>query len=159
MPWRCVCFDRRLRPGRVPFTVAATLARPHAVTDLRHAEGLDPPGRASVDFVSTSTGWALGDGTLLGTIDGGQHGANSASPGPAGGGATGGDHTGAHHRRRRIWSALAAPAPPQSVCFTAPNDGWLASGTSVWRSTDSGRSWGSRPSFTLPVAANEPPTY
>jgi hypothetical protein len=44
MPWRCVCFDRRLRPGRVPFTVAATLARPHAVTDLRHAEGLDPPG-------------------------------------------------------------------------------------------------------------------
>jgi hypothetical protein len=58
----------------------------------------------------------------------------------------------------RIWSALAAPAPPQSVCFTAPNDGWLASGTSVWRSTDGGRSWGSPPSFTLPVAANEPPT-
>ena len=54
----------------------------------------------------------------------------------------------------RSWSALAAPAPPQSVCFTAPNDGWPASGTSVWRSTDGGRSWGSRPSFTLPA-----PTY
>ena len=181
MPWRCVCFDRRLRPGRVPFTVAATLARPHAVTDLCHAEGLDPPGRASVDFVSTSTGWALGDGTLLGTIDGGQHWRELGQPRPGplrrvhfssrtqGWGVAGGAGRGRGRRGRphwctpptaaRIWSALAAPAPPQSVCFTAPNDGWLASGTSVWRSTGGGRSWGSRPSFTLPVAANEPPTY
>jgi photosystem II stability/assembly factor-like uncharacterized protein len=135
-----------------------------------------------VDFVSTSTGWALGDGILLGTIDGGQHWRELGQPRPgplrrvhfssrtqgwgvAGGagrpgegpqGATTLVHT---TDGGRTWSALAAPAPPQSVCFTAPDDGWLASGTSVWRSTDGGRSWGSRPSFTLPVAANEPPFF
>jgi photosystem II stability/assembly factor-like uncharacterized protein len=132
-----------------------------------------------VDFVSASTGWALGDGILLGTVDGGQHwrrlGQPRAGPlrrvhfasrtqgwGVAGGtveagrgpmqaqGATALVHT---SDGGRTWSALAAPAPPQSVCFTAPDDGWLASGTSVWRSTDGGRGWGARPSFTLP-----PPT-
>ena len=35
--------------------------------------------------------------------------------------------------------------------FPRPTDGWLASGTRVWRSTDGGRSWGVRPSFTLPL--------
>ena len=59
----------------------------------------------------------------------------------------------------RSWTGLAAPAPPQSVCFTAPDDGWLASGTRVWRSVDGGRHWSSQPSFTLPVAANEPPFF
>jgi len=59
----------------------------------------------------------------------------------------------------RTWSALDAPAPPQSVCFTAADDGWLASGRSVWRSTDGGRGWGKRPSLTLPVPADEPPFF
>jgi photosystem II stability/assembly factor-like uncharacterized protein len=135
-----------------------------------------------VDFVSASTGWALGDGILLGTVDRGQHwqqlGQPRAGPlrrvhfssrtqgwGVAGGtdqqgegpmlpqGATTLVHT---TDGGRTWSALAAPAPPQSVCFTDPDDGWLASGTSVWRSTDGGRGWGSRPSFTLPVPAGGP---
>jgi hypothetical protein len=127
-----------------------------------------------VDFLSASTGWALGDSILLGTVDGGQHwhrlGQPRAGPlrrvhfasrtegwGVAGGADQPGDgaqgattlvHTG---DGGRTWSALAAPAPPQSVCFTAPNDGWLASGTSVWRSVDGGYRWGSRPSFTLPL--------
>ena len=138
-----------------------------------------------VDFVSASVGWALGDGILLGTVDGGQHwhrlGQPRAGPlrrvhfasptqgwGVAGGtaqkdqgpmqaqGATTLVHT---TSGGRTWSALAAPAPPQSVCFTAPDDGWLASGTRVWRSVDGGRRWGSRPSFTLPAPTDGLPAF
>ena len=58
----------------------------------------------------------------------------------------------------RTWSALAAPAPPQSVCFTTPDDGWLASGTRVWRSVDGGRHWGSRPSLILPLSYDYMPS-
>jgi photosystem II stability/assembly factor-like uncharacterized protein len=134
-----------------------------------------------VDFVSASTGWAVGDGILLGTVDGGQHWRQLGQPSlhplrsvhfssaREGWGVAGPDLPGERrtpattlvHTRDggRTWSALAAPRPPQSVCFTTSSDGWLASGLEVWRSTDGGRSWGSRPSFTLPVAANEPPTY
>src|SRR6266511_1725144 len=71
----------------------------------------------AVQAVGTQIGFAVGKGTILSTRDGG-----------------------------RTWSALAAPASPQSVCFTSANDGWVASGTRVWRSTDGGRSWGARPS-------------
>jgi photosystem II stability/assembly factor-like uncharacterized protein len=135
-----------------------------------------------LDFVSASTGWALGDGILLGTVDGGQHWRQLGQPrvgplrqvhfssrtqgwGVAGG--TGRTDEGPQGATRlvhttdggRTWSALDAPAPPQSVCFTAPDDGWLASDRGVWRSTDGGRSWGSRPSFTLPVSADELPFF
>jgi hypothetical protein len=103
-----------------------------------------------LDFVSAQTGWAVGDGILLGTVDGGQHwrqlGQPAAGPlrqvhfaGPTQGWGVAG---GADHTDQRsvpattlvhtsdggqTWTALAAPAPPQSVCFTAPDDGWLAS--------------------------------
>lgn len=135
-----------------------------------------------LDFVSAQTGWAVGDGILLGTVDGGQHwrqlGQPAAGPprqvhfaGPTEGWGVAG---GADHSDQRsvpatrlvhtsdggqTWATLAAPAPPQSVCFTAPDDGWLASDRTVWRSTDGGRSWGSQPSFILPVAASEPPFF
>jgi photosystem II stability/assembly factor-like uncharacterized protein len=135
-----------------------------------------------LDFVSASTGWALGDGVLLGTVDGGGHWRGLGQPrqgplrrvhffsGTRGWGVAGGtDQTsegpmmprGATTLVRttdggRTWSALAAPAPPQSVCFTASDDGWLASGASVWRSTDGGRGWGKRPSLTLPVPTGGP---
>jgi hypothetical protein len=133
-----------------------------------------------LDFVSARTGWALGDGLLLGSSDGGQHWQRLGQPrsgplrrvhfasalqgwGVAGGsdqagqgpmlaqGATTLVHT---SDGGQSWSVLAAPAPPQSVCFTSPGDGWLASGTRVWRW--SGGGWGARPSFTLPVAAGGP---
>jgi photosystem II stability/assembly factor-like uncharacterized protein len=133
-----------------------------------------------LDFVSGRTGWALGDGILLGTVDGGQHWRQLGQPrvGPLrqvhfssrtrGWGVAGGAdrpvegstpattlvHT---SDGGRAWTTLPAPAPPQTVCFTAPDDGWLASDRGVWRSTDGGRSW--RPSFTLPVSANEPPFF
>jgi photosystem II stability/assembly factor-like uncharacterized protein len=128
-----------------------------------------------VDFVSASTGWAVGDGILLGTVDGGQHWRQLGQPkvrplrsvhfsSPSEGwGVAGPDLPGERrvpattlvHTRDggRTWSALAAPRPPQSVCFTSSSDGWLASGLEVWRSTDAGRSWGSRPSF-VPRLAN-----
>ncbi len=135
-----------------------------------------------LDFVSAQTGWALGDGILLGTVDGGQHWRTLGQPrvGPLrqvhfasrtqGWGVAGGAdqpvegsipattlvHT---SDGGRTWTALAAPAPPQTVCFTAPDDGWLASDRGMWRSVDGGRSWGARPSFTLPVPANEPPFF
>src|SRR5918995_3754564 len=138
-----------------------------------------------VDFVSASVGWVLGDGILLGTVDGGQHwqrlGQPRAGPlrrvhfasptqgwGVAGGTAQNGEgpmqaqgtttlvHT---SDGGRTWSALAAPAPPQSVCFTAPDDGWLASGTRVWRSVDGGRRWGPRPSFALPAPTEGLPAF
>ena len=135
-----------------------------------------------LDFVSAQTGWALGDGILLGTVDGGQHWRTLGQPrvGPLrqvhfasrtqGWGVAGGaDHpvegsipaTTLVHTSDggRTWSALAAPAAPQSVCFTAPNDGWLGSGTSVWRSVDGGRGWGSRPSFTLPAPTSGLPSF
>jgi photosystem II stability/assembly factor-like uncharacterized protein len=123
-----------------------------------------------LDFVSASTGWVVGDGILLGTVDGGQHwhqlgqprvrplrSVHFSSPSEGWGIAGGSDRpvegsipaTTLVHTRDggRTWSALAAPAPPQSVCFTSPNDGWLASGIRVWRSTDGGRSWASQANF------------
>src|SRR5215218_10478489 len=137
-----------------------------------------------VDFVSAQTGWALGEGILLGTVDGGQHWRQLGQPrvgplrqvhfasptrgwGVAGGndqpregpvpqGATRLVHT---SDGGRSWTGLAAPAPPQSVCFTAPDDGWLASGTRVWRSVDGGRHWSPRPSFTLPAPTDGLPFF
>jgi hypothetical protein len=130
-----------------------------------------------VDFVSASTGWALGNHILLGTADGGRHWRQLGQPavGPLrqvhfasptrGWGVAGGNDRpkggpvpqGATRLVQtsdggRSWTALAAPAPPQSVCFTAPDDGWLASGTGVWRSVDGGRHWSPRPGFTLPLS-------
>lgn len=138
-----------------------------------------PQDLHGVDFVSASTGWAVGDGILLCTVDGGRHWRQLGQPTvrplrsvhfssrSEGWGVAGPDLPGDRqvpatmlvHTRDggRTWSAQAAPMPPQSVCFTSSSDGWLASGLEVWRSTDGGSSWGSRPSFTLRVAANEPP--
>jgi photosystem II stability/assembly factor-like uncharacterized protein len=136
-----------------------------------------------VNFSSAAAGWALGEGTVLATADGGRRWealrepaqgtlrrVHFSSPTEGWGVAGGGDHggegpmvpTGATRLLHstdggRSWSAMAAPAPPQSVCFTSPGDGWLASGTRVWRSTDGGRSWGRAPAFVLPVAAAGPP--
>jgi hypothetical protein len=138
-----------------------------------------PQDLHGVDFVSASTGWAVGDGILLGTVDGGQHWRQLGQPSVRplrsvhfssareGWGVAGLDLPGERrtpattlvHTRDggQTWSALAAPRPPQSVCFTAPDDGWLASDRGVWRSTDGGHSW--RSSFALPVPANEPPFF
>jgi photosystem II stability/assembly factor-like uncharacterized protein len=136
-----------------------------------------------VNFSSASAGWALGEGTVLATVDGGQHWGALGEPGQGtlrrvhfvgrdeGWGVAGGSDqvgdgpmvpTGATRLVHsvdggRTWSAQTAPVPPQSVCFTSPADGWLASGTRVWRSTDGGRSWGRAPAFVLPVAAGGPP--
>jgi photosystem II stability/assembly factor-like uncharacterized protein len=117
----------------------------------QHWRPLGEPGQGTlrkVHFVSPREGWGIAGGTDL-----------SAGPGalPVGPvqpvGATRLVHSA---DGGRSWSTLASPSPPQSVCFASPRDGWVASGTSVWRSTDGGRGWGAGPSFTLPVAAGGP---
>jgi photosystem II stability/assembly factor-like uncharacterized protein len=143
-------------------------------------------GRAhlrDVNFSNASTGWALGDGTVLATVDGGLHWRELPEPaqgtlrrvhfvsrtegwGVAGGQDQGGEGPMVPIGKTRLvhtldggrtWSALAAPAAPQSVCFTSTTDGWMASGTKVWRSTDGGRSWSGSPVFTLRVDGGGPP--
>jgi photosystem II stability/assembly factor-like uncharacterized protein len=109
-----------------------------------------PQELRDLDFVSARTGWAVGDGILLGTVDGGQHWRRLGQPqvgplrqvtssAPPRAGAVAGGADRANQRSvpatrlvqtsdgGRTWTALAAPAPPQSVCFTAPDDGRLAS--------------------------------
>lgn len=136
-----------------------------------------------VNFSSASTGWALGPSSVLATADGGEHWRELGEPaqgplrrvhfvsrtegwGVAGGSVQAGDGPMSPAGATRLvhsvdggrtWSELASPAPPQSVCFSSPDDGWLASGTRVWRSTDGGRGWGRQPSVTLPVAGGGPP--
>jgi hypothetical protein len=136
-----------------------------------------------LDFVSAQTGWALGDGLLLGTADGGQHWRQLGQPrsgplrqvhfssrdqgwGVAGGtGQPGAGPMQPQGQTRlvhtsdggRTWTALPAPAPPRTVCFTAADDGWLASDRGVWRSVDGGRSWRLR--FRLPLPADGLPSF
>ena len=101
-----------------------------------------------VHFVDASEGWGIAGGSDT-----------SAGPGerPVGPEQPGGATRLVHSTNGGIsWTTLASPFGPQSVCFTSPRDGWVASGTNVWRSTDGGRSWGARPSFTLPVPGGGP---
>ncbi|MGH2461753.1 MAG: WD40/YVTN/BNR-like repeat-containing protein [Chloroflexota bacterium] len=41
----------------------------------------------------------------------------------------------------RHWISLSPPVAAQSVCFGDPKQGWLASGPTVWHTTDGGHSW------------------
>jgi photosystem II stability/assembly factor-like uncharacterized protein len=170
-----------VHPAAAPPTVTSTPtpnppAGPTTTLPLGHIEQLD-----AVQAIGEGTAVAVGKGVILTTSNGGRrwvrtwrgpqelHDLDFVSPAQGWGVAGGADR--ADQRSvpatrlvqtsdgGRTWTALAAPAPPQSVCFTAPDDGWLASDRSVWRSVDGGRSWGSRPSFTLPVAASEPPFF
>jgi photosystem II stability/assembly factor-like uncharacterized protein len=117
----------------------------------RHWRPLGEPSQGilrKVHFVSPDEGWGVAGGTDL-----------SAGPGtlPLGPMQPSGATRLVHSSNSGVsWSTQATPSPPQSVCFTSPRDGWIAAGTSVWRSTDGGRSWGAGPSFTLPVAASGP---
>jgi hypothetical protein len=119
----------------------------------------------SADFIGNAVGWAVGADTLLTTSDGGQRWTALPEPCPvirsvhfvsakvgfavAGGstlaglslspmsggellGSTDGGHS---------WQRLSAPADPQSVCFTDPQDGWLGAGGGLYRTTDGGQTW------------------
>jgi photosystem II stability/assembly factor-like uncharacterized protein len=121
-----------------------------------------------VDFVSTTTGWAVGVRTLLGTADGGRtwqqlgeaqnpirsvHFINAVEGwGIAGGGDPQMDHgwlvpsdaaTLIHtHDGGHTWSNVDSPANPQTVCFSDPGHGWLATADGyVYASADGGTTW------------------
>lgn len=126
-----------------------------------------PEPVTGVDFIDASTGWVVGLQRLYRTVDGGLHW--SALPQTAaplrtvhfaspllGWGIAGGDSLAATHGWLVAssggtllkttdggvsWSALAAPANLQTVCFTGPSTGWLGARDQVYRSTDGGRSW------------------
>jgi photosystem II stability/assembly factor-like uncharacterized protein len=122
---------------------------------------------ASVDFISASTGWAVGLDSLLATADGGR--TWTALPEPCGvirsvhfvspqvgyaiaGGvdpavahalvvpATGGAVLSTTDGGES-WQPMAAPADPQSVCFSDRENGWLGAHGKLYESADGGRSW------------------
>ena len=121
-----------------------------------------------VDFISQTTGWVVGLHELLGTTDGGHtwrtlgeasgslrsvHFSNASQGwGIAGGSYVQPDHGTllpnvgaglvASNDGGNSWSPLNSPANPQSVCFSDPTHGWLATADAhVYQSSDAGQSW------------------
>jgi photosystem II stability/assembly factor-like uncharacterized protein len=121
-----------------------------------------------VDFISASTGWVVGLHELLGTTDAGRswH-ALAEAPGwlrsvhfdsaTQGWGIAGGSFPEPNHGTLMVqtgatlvatsdgghsWSTLNSPADPQTVCFSDPGHGWLATtaGT-IYGSADAGQTW------------------
>jgi photosystem II stability/assembly factor-like uncharacterized protein len=126
-----------------------------------------PEPLAGVDFIDGDTGWAVGLQRLYRTLDGGAHwsptpataaplrNVHFASRSMGWGIAGGGDLAAAHGwlvpgsgasltatvDGGLTWSALPAPANPQTVCFTSATGGWLGARDGVYRSTDGGQTW------------------
>ena len=108
----------------------------------------------SVDAVDPVHAWAVGDRALYGTVDGGKHWVGVGSPDDGtvlrqvhfidehfgwGVGRNGklyrsGDdgHT---------WGDLDPPCGAEQVCFSAQEDGWVAAGNRIARSTNGGDTW------------------
>jgi len=121
-----------------------------------------------VDFISTTTGWAVGLHQLLGTADGGHTWHQLGEPveslrsvhfvsAAEGWGISGGTDVFTVHGwlvpragaqvvhsldGGKTWSNVASPADPQTICFSAPAQGWLAtSDGTVYTSHDGGVTW------------------
>jgi photosystem II stability/assembly factor-like uncharacterized protein len=127
------------------------------VTDDGHTWGPRYSGGAtflSVDAVDATHAWAVGDRALYATVDGGKRWAGVGSPDDGtvlhqvhfvdehfgwGVGRNGklyrsgdGGHT---------WGELMPPCGAEATCFTAQDDGWVAVGNRVARSTNGGDTW------------------
>jgi photosystem II stability/assembly factor-like uncharacterized protein len=143
--------------------IYATSDGSHWVLQYRSGE---PFG--GVDFISATTGWAVGVRQLFGTTDGGAHWtALGQGPKPLrsvhfatstlGWGIAGGASIAAVHGSLipaaagtlvrttdggQTWQPMNSPADPQTVCFSDPMQGWLGtSGGGVYRSLNGGSSW------------------
>ena len=121
-----------------------------------------------LDFISTTTGWVVGLHDLLGTTDGGRswHELDEAAKpirsvhfvsATQGWGIAGG--TGAQLVHGALmpasagtlvtssdggqsWTTLTTPADPQTVCFSDPSHGWLATASAtIYASADAGQTW------------------
>ena len=127
------------------------------VTDDGHTWTPRYSGGASflaVDAVDADHAWAVGDRALYATVDGGKHWPGVGSPDDGtvlrqvhfvdehfgwGVGRNGklyrsgdGGHT---------WGDLMPPCGAEAVCFTAQEDGWVAAGNRIARSTNGGDTW------------------
>lgn len=121
-----------------------------------------------VDFISQTTGWVVGLHELLGTTDGGRTwralGEATGSlrsvhftSASKGWGISGGSFVQSDHGTLipnagatlvvsndggNSWSTLNGPADPQSVCFSDPTHGWLATADAhIYQSFDGGQTW------------------
>lgn len=121
-----------------------------------------------LDFISTTTGWVVGLHDVLGTIDGGRswHELGEAQKpirsvhfvsSTQGWGIAGGTNPVPNHGTLLpdaaatlvtstnggvSWTTLASPTDPQSVCFSDPGHGWLATAAGVvYASNDGGSTW------------------
>jgi photosystem II stability/assembly factor-like uncharacterized protein len=121
-----------------------------------------------LDFITASTGWAVGVRTLMGTKDGGRSWQALGEPtaplrsvhfvsASQGWGVAGGSNPAENHAMLLpeagaslvtstngglSWTALQGPDDPQSVCFSDPSDGWLATSNGfIYKSGDAGKSW------------------
>jgi photosystem II stability/assembly factor-like uncharacterized protein len=114
----------------------------------------------SVDAVDADHAWALGQGVILATTDGGRSWRPVSEPDQGmlrvvdfidpqnGWGATAG-HLYRTTDGGLTWARIDAPCGGEAVCFTGPDDGWAAEGPHVFRSTDGGDTW--HPAFTVPT--------
>ncbi len=121
-----------------------------------------------VDFISQTTGWVVGLHELLGTTDGGHtwHALGEAkgslrsvhfTSATQGWGIAGGSLVQPDHGTLipesggglvissdggRSWSTLNGPADAQTLCFSDPAHGWLASADGrIYQSADGGQTW------------------
>jgi photosystem II stability/assembly factor-like uncharacterized protein len=120
-------------------------------------------GRAAfvtVNAVDATHAWAVGDRVLYGTVDGGKKWVGVGSPDDGtvlrqvhfidehfgwgvGRGKLYRSGDGGH-----TWGELSSPCGAEAVCFTAQDDGWVAVGNRIARSTTGGDSW--TPVYAVP---------
>jgi photosystem II stability/assembly factor-like uncharacterized protein len=114
---------------------------------------------SAVDAIDAMHAWAVGDRTLYGTTDGGKTWKGRSNPDDGtvlrqvhfidehfGWGVGKGKlyRTG---DSGSTWGELTPPCGAEAVCFTGQDDGWVAVGNRVARSTSGGDSW--TPAFTV----------
>ena len=120
---------------------------------------------SAVDAVDATHAWATGDRSLYGTTDGGKTWKGRGNPDDGtvlrqvhfidehfGWGV---GRNGKLYRSGdggSTWGELMPPCGAEAVCFTAQDDGWVAAGNRVYRSTSGGDSW--TPVFAVPGNAS-----
>jgi photosystem II stability/assembly factor-like uncharacterized protein len=108
----------------------------------------------SVDAVDALHAWAVGDRALYATVDGGTRWTGVGSPDDGtvlrqvhfidehfGWGVGRNSKLYRSGDGGHTWGELMPPCGAEAVCFTAQDDGWLAVGNRVARSTSGGDSW------------------